>query len=207
MIKKYNFVYKTINLLNGIFYLGVHSTDDLNDGYLGSGLILRKAIKKHGINNFKREIIKFFDTRKEAYDYENKIVTPKLIKSRKCYNRAIGGRGGCLGDKAIAKMRKTKMGCTPWNKGLGKKVVCIKCSTLLKNTKAKFCRKCYTKYKTKGKSNPVWKGYYGTPQGRFETALQASLVNKIPPTTLKRYCKLCKKGYSFIPIDPPSSKS
>lgn len=36
MGKKYNYVYKTTNSINGRFYYGVHSTDDLNDGYLGS---------------------------------------------------------------------------------------------------------------------------------------------------------------------------
>ena len=38
MSKKYNFVYKTTNLLNNKYYIGVHSTDNLNDGYLELGL-------------------------------------------------------------------------------------------------------------------------------------------------------------------------
>ena len=44
--KKYHFIYKTTNLLSGKYYIGMHSTDNLDDGYLGSGYRLRLAIKK-----------------------------------------------------------------------------------------------------------------------------------------------------------------
>jgi hypothetical protein len=37
---KYHIIYKTTNLINGKIYVGMHSTDNLNDGYLGSGWIL-----------------------------------------------------------------------------------------------------------------------------------------------------------------------
>jgi hypothetical protein len=44
----YHYIYKTTNLLNGNFYVGMHSTSDLNDGYLGSGVRVTRSIKKHG---------------------------------------------------------------------------------------------------------------------------------------------------------------
>lgn len=34
-------VYKTTNLINKKIYIGVHSTRDINDSYLGSGKLLR----------------------------------------------------------------------------------------------------------------------------------------------------------------------
>jgi hypothetical protein len=47
--KKFHFIYKTTNLLNNKFYIGMHSTSNLKDGYLGSGTHLRYAIRKYGI--------------------------------------------------------------------------------------------------------------------------------------------------------------
>lgn len=93
-MKKFIFTYKTTNKKNGLFYIGVHETNDLEDGYLGSGTILSRAIAKHGKQNFEREILKFHSSRDEAYTHEKELVTPELIKSRKTYNISVGGYGG-----------------------------------------------------------------------------------------------------------------
>ena len=55
MSKKFNFVYKTTDLSNGKEYIGSHSTNNINDHYLGSGRFLLKMIKKHGKEKFQRE--------------------------------------------------------------------------------------------------------------------------------------------------------
>lgn len=52
-------LYKTTNLINGKTYIGIHKTNNLEDGYLGSGFSLIKAVKKYGKNNFKREVLEF----------------------------------------------------------------------------------------------------------------------------------------------------
>ena len=57
---KYHYFYKITNLLNNHFYYGVHSTDNLEDGYMGSGKRLHYAYKKYGMENFNKEILKFF---------------------------------------------------------------------------------------------------------------------------------------------------
>jgi len=92
--KKYNYFYKITNNANEHFYYGVHSTDDLNDGYMGSGTRLKLAYEKYGIENFKKEILKFFNTLDEAYEYESMIVTEKLIHDDNCYNLVKGGKTG-----------------------------------------------------------------------------------------------------------------
>ena len=92
-----HFIYKTVNLINQRFYVGVHSTEDLGDGYLGSGTILRKAIKKYGKANFKREILHFTETQDQAWYLETILVTEDFLKNPKVYNQALGGSGGSLG--------------------------------------------------------------------------------------------------------------
>lgn len=88
---KYNYFYKITNNLNNHFYYGIHSTDNLDDGYMGSGVRLHYAYKKYGIENFTKEILKFFDTREKANEYEAEIVTEELIKNENCYNIITGG--------------------------------------------------------------------------------------------------------------------
>jgi group I intron endonuclease len=82
----YHFVYKTTNTLNGKFYIGKHSTNNLNDGYFGSGSALLDAINKHGKENFKVEIIEFFETEKEAVERERAIVTKEFCQRDDTYN-------------------------------------------------------------------------------------------------------------------------
>jgi len=74
MKKKYYLVYKTTNLINGKIYIGKHETYNLDDGYLGSGKLLLRAIKKYGKVNFKREILFECLTRDEMNMKEAQIV-------------------------------------------------------------------------------------------------------------------------------------
>lgn len=89
--KKYHYFYKITNLINNHFYYGVHNTNNLDDGYMGSGKRLHIAYKKYGIENFKREILKFFETAKEAFEYEAEIVNENLVNDNNCYNIQEGG--------------------------------------------------------------------------------------------------------------------
>lgn len=89
--RKYHYFYKITNNLNDHYYYGIHSTDNLDDGYMGSGTRLRYAYEKYGIENFTKEILKFFETREEAAKYEADIVNEVLIKDENCYNIIHGG--------------------------------------------------------------------------------------------------------------------
>ena len=109
MSHKYIFVYKTTNQVNSKFYYGVHRTNDLNDGYIGSGKRLKDAIKHYGREKFTREIIKYFDTFDAALAYEREIVTHELVENTMRYNMTIGGNcppnWGSTGPRPDASIR------------------------------------------------------------------------------------------------------
>jgi len=87
----YIYLYKTTNLLNNKEYIGVHSTQTLDDDYMGSGTAITRAIRKHGKNNFRKEIIQFFSSEQEAYEAEERIVNEDYVSSEHTYNLTVGG--------------------------------------------------------------------------------------------------------------------
>lgn len=87
-------VYKTTNLINGKFYIGVHKTDNLEDRYLGSGKMLLRSILKHGVQNFKKEILYIFDNSSDMFLKEKEIITEDFCKNPITYNIKLGGQGG-----------------------------------------------------------------------------------------------------------------
>ncbi len=91
IIKKYYFIYKTTNIINNKFYLGMHSTNDLHDNYLGSGTILKNSIKKYGKENFKKEILEFANSKDELIIKEKILINDELIKNPLCMNIKLGG--------------------------------------------------------------------------------------------------------------------
>lgn len=113
-MQQYHYVYKITNLLNGKIYIGKHSTSKIDDEYMGSGLLLDRAIKKHGIENFKKEIIQFFDTSEDAFLFEKSLVTEEFVNSSETYNMMTGGHGGWYSvnytDEEKARINKQKSG-------------------------------------------------------------------------------------------------
>jgi hypothetical protein len=84
-------IYKITNTIDGKFYIGKHQTKDLDDGYFGSGKLLKRAIKKYGLDNFHKEIIKVCSSEKEMDLVEKILVVPD---SEISYNLCNGGQGG-----------------------------------------------------------------------------------------------------------------
>ena len=92
--RKYHFIYKTTCFVNGKYYYGMHSTDDLEDGYIGSGTRLWHSIKKYGRENFSIEILEFLSDRETLKKRESELITVEMLNDPMCMNLRTGGEGG-----------------------------------------------------------------------------------------------------------------
>jgi 5-methylcytosine-specific restriction endonuclease McrA len=100
LVKLKYFVYETVNHVNQKRYIGVHKSYDYDDFYVGSGKLLKYAIKKHGIENFSRHILFVYDNAKDAFAKEHELVNSEIVYSEDYYNLAIGGSGNVSGTYA-----------------------------------------------------------------------------------------------------------
>ena len=91
---KYHYFYKITNKITQEYYLGIHSTNNLNDNYMGSGTLLRKEYVKYGKENFFKEILKFFDNREDLINYEQSIVNENILNDPLNLNIIRGGIAG-----------------------------------------------------------------------------------------------------------------
>lgn len=104
---KYHIVYQITNIVNGKIYIGKHTTSNLDDGYMGSGKLLNKAIEKYGIENFKKHIIQIFDNEKDCLDFELFLVNEKFVNREDTYNLTKGGNGSWYHiNSDLEKLRK-----------------------------------------------------------------------------------------------------
>ena len=91
---KFYFIYLTTNLINGKKYIGKHY-GSLDDGYLGSGKILQRAIAKYGKDNFYREILDFSQSEEENAEKEKYYIALfDACHNDLFYNIHEGGNGG-----------------------------------------------------------------------------------------------------------------
>lgn len=114
MEKKFHYLYKITHIKSKKIYIGIHSTDNLKDGYFANGVYeskvkknawsklnhghdkhthMRSALVKHGRSAFKKEIIKTFKSRKAALKEEEKLVTKEFINRDDNFNHRTGGIG------------------------------------------------------------------------------------------------------------------
>ena len=111
---EFHYLYQIINTVNNKIYIGVHSTNNLNDGYMGSGTAIKRAIKKYSLEKFQKTILFFFNTKKELYNKEAEIVNEDFIMRKDTYNLREGGTSA-LGRKnprygvKLSQEQKTKI--------------------------------------------------------------------------------------------------
>jgi hypothetical protein len=94
--QKYYTIYQITNKINGKIYIGYHETCDLNDGYLGSGMVIHSAIHKYGRENFEKKILRTLPNREAMYEAEAEIVTSEFIQREDVYNLIPGGKKSYL---------------------------------------------------------------------------------------------------------------
>lgn len=137
-MKEYFILYETTNLINGKKYRGIHKTNNLEDGYLGSGLALTNAVNKYGKENFKRDILEYCSDYDELLEREKIYVDIEWVECDNNYNLKTGGQSaGILSQESRDKLSQTlkekyasgeldyviniikdrNTGRKPWNKG------------------------------------------------------------------------------------------
>lgn len=171
---RYHFLYSTINKTNGKYYLGIHSSNRVDDNYLGSGYKLKLAIKKYGKENFKRQILFYADSREEILLLEQSMVTDKLLSDPLTYNVQKGGQGvrktnletgKIFTESGLASLREKRMG---QNNAMFGKI---------------------------GDKNPQWKQYYHTPWGVFGSWSETINSTPLSEGQVRRYCKKLTDSY------------
>ncbi len=86
------YIYKTTNIINNKIYIGQHNGKNAN--YMGSGIILLRSIKKYGIDNFKKEILEYCETKELLNEREKYWINKYNSIKPNGYNIDIGGQGG-----------------------------------------------------------------------------------------------------------------
>ena len=117
---KFHYTYLTTNLITGHQYVGDHSTNNLDDDYLGCGKYFLKSVKKYGRKNFKKIILESFPTKQEAFDAQEKYIKKYNTLVPNGYNISPKGGHQCKGgvsDESRRLMSIAKAGLPSPRKG------------------------------------------------------------------------------------------
>jgi len=156
-------VYRTTNMLDGKFYIGVHKTENPCDDYLGSGTYLKRAIDNHGVHNFKKEVLFEFSKPDEAFQKEFELVE-MFRDNPQCYNLRQGGSGGFdyinksgLNGSQVISDEAVKRRANSWKKRFSSnptfKRKILECLAL-----GKHCIDPEQREKSRQKATASWKG-------------------------------------------------
>src|SRR6185437_9343656 len=107
--KLYHIIYKTTCRVNGKQYIGVHSTNSLDDKYLGSSKQLQNDIALFGSENFSREILEMCETRDLALSRERVLVNEVWVDRPHTYNLHVGGAAWPYGHRVFSIEHRQKL--------------------------------------------------------------------------------------------------
>lgn len=151
--KKYHYIYKITCLKNNRYYIGMHSTDNLEDGYFGGGKRIKNSVKKHGKDVHRKEILEFFESRDLLRQREIELVNEELLNDPMCMNLQPGGGGGFINKEH---MRKAQIAAAiSTNKKIKENPANWKYSSM--NNPEKISRKLISMYES-GEFIPPFKG-------------------------------------------------
>ena len=180
----FGYIYKTTNLIDNKIYIGKNSGQYVSS-YYGSGLYLQRALKKHGRNNFKVEIIAWLPTEEQLDEFEIFLIAKyrEILGRDKMYNISDGGDG--------------KNGITAWNKGIAWSEEIKKRMSESKkgiptgrswNKGQKMSKECCAKISKANKGRPAHnKGIPCTEETRRK--ISASLIGKTKGIPKTAQCK------------------
>lgn len=188
------FVYLTYCLINNKKYIGKYEGSE-KDNYLGSGKLLKRAIAKHGKENFERIILERYNSKDECREGEKKwIALFDAVKNKEFYNIAEGGEGGntfagIQGKERIQLIAKLKIRKRPKSKQ-GTTI----CWDAKQQTKRTVSVEEFSENKFLFGNN--CKGIYVTPAGIFASSATASKYNNLEGGSLIKRCVNNKKTIS-----------
>jgi len=105
--KKYFYIYKTKNLITGKEYIGQHISENKNDNYYGSGVLLHKCINKYKKENFEKQIIEYCNNSEELNEKEIFYINKFNTLYPNGYNLTKGGDGSF--GKIMSEQTKNKI--------------------------------------------------------------------------------------------------
>ncbi len=176
-MKKFHITYITTNSINGKQYIGDHSTNNLDDKYIGSGNLMRKAIKKYGKKNFKRKILEICESKQKAFDFQEKYINEFNTLVPNGYN--LSPTGGLNVKRCFSEEAKRKIGAA--SKGRT-----VSAESRLKMSMSRS-----------GENNPMYgKGYkiIGNKNGMFEIGHTEKTKEKMRKPKTKEHIKNLKKS-------------
>jgi len=107
-MKRYGYVYITINSVNNKKYIGQHISSEFDCLYRGSGSLIVKAIKKYRKRNFKVTLLEWAYSLEELNSLEQKYIRKyNAVQLDEFYNLESGDRNCPCSEERIQKYKNT----------------------------------------------------------------------------------------------------